>query len=109
MTHPTAPSYRRKISALVRFGPYAGPHAGKPRFEYDPRNMPIGLWEMLTPQEQAAVDTARNLIAALPAGSNVRDCRELLPDMLPEPARSALIALQTAFPLPGDVPGALAA
>lgn len=106
--HPTFPSFVRRNSALVRYGPYAGEHHGKPRFEYDPRNMPIGLYEMLTAEEQAVVEQARAVLM-LPADSNVSDVRQLLPDAFTGSVRAALVALQTTFPHPDEVAGAIPA
>lgn len=95
--HPTAPSYIRKHACLVRRA-----IDGKPRFEYNPANAPITLFEMLTPAEQQVVEEFRRDFR-MPDGANVADPRELLPDTLPAPARRALERLVEHFPLSTDL------
>lgn len=109
MTAPThAETYTRKAAALVRYGTYAGAHAGKPRFSYDPCLAPVTFLEkLLTPAEVEALNDARNVLV-LPADSNVADVRLLLPDAFTGRARAVLVRLQTTFPHPDEVPGAYA-
>jgi hypothetical protein len=109
MTCPTVEqAYTRNAAALVRYGPYAGQHAGKPRFSYDPRRAPVNFLDhLLTPDEAAVITDARNVLGMeMPAGSNVNDIRLVLPDTLAGKARVILARLQSTFPHPDDVPGA---
>ena len=95
--HPQAPSYVRKPACLVRRPD------GRPRFEYNPANAPINLFEMLTPEEQQILEEFRRDFR-MPPGSNVSDPRDLLPSTLPAPSRLALERLLEAFPISDDLP-----